>query len=84
MANDAEGRMARSAKLQLAIDEYLAECGFEGMLGDWILISAVVRVDEDGEPDCRYSVAMRDGSMLQHIAVGLISKGLDTLEDCEG
>jgi hypothetical protein len=84
MADDAQTRMARSAKLQEAIKVYLDDCGFEGMLGDWILVSAVVRVDPEGEPDCQYSVALSNGSMLQHIAIGLLSKGVDTLEDCEG
>lgn len=72
-------RKERSAKLQAAIEEYLDGQGFEGVLGDWMVVGAVVRVDEEGDPDASYFVGFAGGSMLQHTALGLLSKTEDIL-----
>ena len=71
---DAEERRERTAKLNVAIEEYLDGQGFTGMVGDWLLIGAVVRIDEDQDPNCQYFVALSGGSMLQHTALGLLRK----------
>lgn len=77
--SDAEDRKARAAKLHTAIEEYLEGQGFEGMLGDWLVIGAVVRVDDEGDPDATYFAAMTGGSMLQHTVLGLLAKAEDAL-----
>lgn len=80
-----EERKARSANLNTAIEAYLEGQGFEGMLGDWMVVGAVVRVDEDNDPDATYFIGFSGGSMLQHTALGLLAKGEDVLlsGDCE-
>jgi hypothetical protein len=77
--SDTQDRRERSAKLHAALEEYLEGQGFEGMLGDWLVVGAVVRIDEDGDPDATYFTAMTGGSMLQHIALGLLAKAEDAL-----
>lgn len=79
-----EERRARSRQLHEALEQYLDGQGFSGMLGDWVLVGSVVRVDPDGDPDCEYFVAMAGGSMLQHVAIGLLGKGVQVLEHYTG
>jgi hypothetical protein len=61
------------------LEQFVMDQGFEGMLGDWIVFGSVVKVDEDGDPDAQYFVAMTGGSLLQHVALGLVEKGKDVL-----
>lgn len=77
--SESEERKGRSAKLGVAIEEYLEGQGFEGILGDWLLIGAVVRVDDEGDADATYFTAMTGGSMLQHVTLGLLAKAEDAL-----
>ena len=79
MSDSDEQRRARAAKLHAAIEVHLDGLDFNGILGDWLLIGAVVRVDESGEPDAQYFTAMSGGSMLQHHALGLLAKAGDVL-----
>lgn len=79
MTPETEDRKARATKLGEAIEVYLEGQEFEGMLGDWMLIGSVVHVDDDGDPDAEYFVALSGGSMLQHIVLGLIAKAEDVL-----
>lgn len=79
MPSETEERKARAAKLHAAIEEYLEGQGFEGILGDWLVVGAVVRVDDEGDPDATYFTAMTGGSMLQHTALGLLAKAEDAL-----
>lgn len=72
-------RRAKSDALHKAIEEYLDGQGFEGLLSDWLLIGSVVKIDDDGDPNCTYFVAFSGGSMLQHHALGLLAKGEDVL-----
>jgi hypothetical protein len=81
--SESEARKDRAAKLGAAIEEYLEGQGFEGMLGDWLIVGAVVRVDEEGDPDATYFTAMNGGSMLQHHALGLLTKAEDVLVNPE-
>lgn len=74
-----EERKERSAQLGAALEAYLDGQGFDGMLGDWMVVGAVVRVDEDNDPDATYFVGFSGGSMLQHTALGLLAKGEDVL-----
>ena len=76
-----EERKERSAKLHAALEEYLDGQGFEGMLGDWIVVGSVVRVDLDGDPNCEYFIGFAGGSMLQHPAIGLLTKGMEMLAE---
>jgi hypothetical protein len=50
-----------------------------GMLGDWLAVVSMVVVDEEGDPRVKYYVALRDGSMLPHVAKGLLYQGLEEL-----
>lgn len=52
----------------------MAEMGYEGVLGDWVVVASAVRVDSDGDPNCEYFMAMSGGSMLQHHLLGLLAK----------
>jgi len=84
MASEAVQRRERAAKLGAAIEEYLNGIEHEaGMLGDWLLVGSVVRVDEEGDPDAQYFVALSGGSMLQHHALGLLTKAEDVLQGGE-
>lgn len=78
---NAEERKARSEKLAAAIEEYLEGQEFTGMLGDWLIIGNVVRVDEDGDPNGDYFLGFSGGSMLQHHAYGLVAKCEEMLKD---
>lgn len=69
----------RSEVLATAIENYLDGLGFEGVLGDWMVVGSVVRVEANGEPDAAYFTALRGGSMLQHHALGLLAKAEDAL-----
>jgi hypothetical protein len=71
---DPEGRRARAAKVAAAIEAYMGEMGYDGVLGDWVVIGSAVRVDPDGDPNCEYFMAMSGGSMLQHHLLGLLAK----------
>lgn len=44
----------------------------EGILGDWMAIACFVDVDSEGRPNANYYIAMRDGTLLPHVARGLI------------
>lgn len=78
---EAEVRRERAAKLSVVIEEYLRapemEFKADGMLGDWVLIGTNSFVDEDGDPNAQYFVAMSNGSQLQHITIGLLHKALE-------
>lgn len=79
-----EERKARAAALGEAIEKYMEGQDFHGILGDWLLVGSAVRVDEAGEPDAQYFVALSGGSMLQHHALGLVAKVEDVLDGgCE-
>jgi hypothetical protein len=82
MEPEAERRQAASAKLQVAIEEYLSaypEIDPGAQLGDWLLVTAAVRVNDDLEADADYYLAFRGGSMLAHVAVGLLDIARDLL-----
>lgn len=81
MASDATERRVRAAKVQSAVQEYMDDYGFEGIAGDWLLIGTSLTVDAEGDPDCEYFVAMKDGTLLQHVALGLLAKGEDVLSN---
>lgn len=72
-------RKERSRKLAEAFETYLEGQGFDGLLGDWLVIGTVVRVDNEGDPDATYFVGFTDGTMLQHVALGLLRKAEDIL-----
>lgn len=44
-----------------------------GILGDWMAIVTMVAVDEDGDPRAEYYLAMKDGTLLPHVAEGLLA-----------
>jgi len=65
--------------IQEALERFVSERGFEGMLGDWVTFGTIVRVDDDGDLDGEYFVVMTGGSLLQHVVLGLVEKGKDVL-----
>lgn len=81
MPSESEVRRGRCERLGKAIEAYCQEMGFEHLLGDWIVIGSLVRVDEDGDPNCEYFIAMSGGSMLQHHALGLLAKADEMFSD---
>lgn len=71
-----------------ALEAWVSSLPFEGkpgegpgILGDWIAVVAMVDVGPDGSPRAEYYVALRDGSMLGHVAKGLLRQGMDELAD---
>jgi len=76
-----QDRRDRAAALGEAIEKWSAGMGFEGILGDWIVVGAMVRVDDDGDPNADYFIGFSGGTMLQHVALGLMSKGDEMLSD---
>ena len=80
-AEEARIRRERSEIIQKALHEFMAAQGYGGMLGDWILVASTVHVDEDGDPNSDYFMAFSGGSMLDHHALGLLSKAEDLLTD---
>lgn len=81
-----EQRQQASDALHEAIQKYVQDIGgldlrADGTLGDWMLVASSVFVDErDSTPNCDYFVAFKGGSMLQHVAYGLLKKGQQLLE----
>lgn len=51
----------------------------EGMLGDWLAIACFVSVDSEGRPNAQYYVAMKDGTLLPHVAHGLLAQAAEEL-----
>jgi hypothetical protein len=47
-----------------------------GILGDWICVAAMVAVDDEGDPRVEYYLALKNGTMLPHLATGLLHEGL--------
>lgn len=54
-----------------------------GVIGDWVAVVAMVDVRSDGTPVAEYYVALKDGSLLPHVAAGLMSRGIDELAGME-
>jgi hypothetical protein len=71
-----DDRRAKSAELSAAIENHLQS---GEMLGDWMVIACTVGVDDDGDAIARYHLAFSNGSMLDHHALGLLSKAEDLL-----
>lgn len=72
----------QSAKVHAAIEAYIAALpdsdGVDvGMLGDWLAVVSMVAVDDEGRPRTQYYLIMRDGSLLPHVALGLLQVGVD-------
>ena len=55
------------------------EAGGTGILGDWIAVVCMVDVNAEGAPAAKYYLAMKDGTMLPHIAEGLLNQGISEL-----
>jgi hypothetical protein len=51
----------------------------EGMLGDWLAIACFVSVDGEGRPNAQYYIAMKDGTLLPHVAHGLLTQAEEEL-----
>lgn len=47
-----------------------------GVLGDWLAVISMVRVNEHGQPVTQYYVTMRGGTMLPQVALGLLHQGI--------
>lgn len=68
-----------------ALEGWVASLPFDGdggpgVMGDWIAVLSMVDVRADGTPMAQYYIAMKDGTMLPHIAGGLLRQGLIELE----
>jgi hypothetical protein len=73
--HDAVGDALESWVHGLPPDEGVSGEGDIGMIGDWIAIVSMVRVNEDGIPVTEYYMCMKDGTLLPHMALGLLSVG---------
>lgn len=51
-----------------------------GILGDWIAVVSMVAVSPEGHPVTEYYLCMKDGTMLPHIAKGLLYEGVDQVD----
>lgn len=54
-----------------------------GVLGDWLVIVSMVRVEADGQAVTQYYLTMKGGGMLPHVARGLLHQGLHELREVE-
>lgn len=52
-----------------------------GVLGDWLAVVSMVTVDAEGQPRTRYYLAVKGGTMLPHVALGLLYQGIGELAD---
>jgi hypothetical protein len=59
----------------LPSDETVENAGDIGIIGDWIAVVSMVRVNAEGIPVTEYYLCMKDGTLLPHIALGLIRIG---------
>lgn len=59
--------------------EYQSEAG--EVLTDWILISAYVSYDNDGDQTVAYHFAMNNDQQSDHISKGLLQQGIDELRE---
>jgi hypothetical protein len=77
-----------NGKLSDALEQWVNSLPMEGdgdigLLGEWIAVVTMVSVDEDGEPRAEYYLAMRNGTMLPHTALGLLHRGLYEIKKAE-
>jgi hypothetical protein len=74
-----EHNAALSEALETWVNSLPAEVIGEdiGMLGEWIAVVSMVSVDSEGDPRTEYYLAMRNGTMLPHVAIGLLYQGLE-------
>lgn len=77
----AQHRREQAARLAATIEQYMTEEGLTGMLGDWALIGSSVSVDDEGDPDAQYFIAMSNGTMLQHHLRGLFGKAVEMMNE---
>jgi len=68
----------------LPVDETVSGEGDIGVLGDWMAIVSMVRVNNEGVPVTEYYLCMKDGSMLPHTCLGLIEVGKALIMDQTG
>jgi hypothetical protein len=64
-----------------AIEAWVASLPFEGdgdigVLGDWVSVVCMVRVNDEGEPVAHYYLGFKNGTSLPHVAEGLLRQGL--------
>lgn len=52
-----------------------------GILGDWMAVVSMVTVDDEECPRAEYYLAMKDGTLLPHVAEGLLAVAAKRLED---
>ena len=64
-----------------AIQKIIQAYGWEdcGVLGDYIIITAQIKFNDDGDPVTEYNLLFRDGASQPHIAIGLLQSGLSIL-----
>jgi hypothetical protein len=60
------------------------EPGDIGILGDWLAVVSMVRVNADGIPVTEYYLCMKDGTMLPHMALGMLQVGNHLIGDQTG
>jgi hypothetical protein len=67
-----------NAQVARSLEEWVSSLPFEGggdvgVLGDWLAIVCMVSVDSEGDPRAEYYLCMKDGSLLPHVAEGLLA-----------
>lgn len=69
-----------------AIEQWLANLPWEGegprdigFLGDWLAIACFTSVDAAGHPTAQYYLAMKDGTLLPHVALGLLEQAAEEI-----
>lgn len=84
MPRTPEQRAAQEA-LAAAIERCIAvnQMPDGDMVGDWMVIGTSVGIDEEQDPRAAYYLLFSRGSMLEHVALGLLSKAEDLLVNGE-
>jgi hypothetical protein len=82
--HDAVGDALEAWVHGLPLDETASGSGDIGILGDWIAVVSMVRVNADGVPVTEYYLCMKDGTMLPHMALGMLQVGNHLISDQTG
>jgi hypothetical protein len=82
--HDAVGAALENWVVNLPGDETIETGAEVGMLGDWLAVVSMVRVSSEGSPVTEYYLCMKDGTMLPHMALGLLSVGNHLISDQTG
>lgn len=73
---------AAQRQLDDAVNTFMASVGWnEGVMTSWVLVGHHASFDGDGEPLSSYPMVYMGGTQPDHVAEGLLRRGLKILND---